>query len=131
MPFPRRLARINRRLTNPIVRPAARRLPPLALIHHRGRRSGRAYATPVLAFRSGSTVVVALTYGPDTEWVRNLLAAGGGELEQRGGRHTVHAPRVVPTREVQDSFPNVVRLALRLLRVRSSLRLDGDATGGG
>ena len=44
---------MNRWLANPVARPIARRLPLLALVHHVGRTSGRRYATPIMAFRSG------------------------------------------------------------------------------
>jgi deazaflavin-dependent oxidoreductase (nitroreductase family) len=83
--LPRRLARLNRVVTNPIQRRYAWVLPPWAILVHRGRRSGRLYRTPVMAFISGRMLAVPVLYGERSDWVRNLLAAGGGEVV-RGGR---------------------------------------------
>ena len=122
MPFPRTLARFNRRVTNRVARRVAGRVPPLAILEHRGRRSGATYRTPVMAFPAGDGVVIALTYGPETDWVRNVLAAGGCEMEQGGRRVRLTDPRL--TRGDPDpSLPAPVQLALRLLRVRDGMRL--------
>ena len=51
MPIPKAVARVNLRLTNPILMPLARRLPGFAVVTHVGRRSGKAYRTPVNLFR--------------------------------------------------------------------------------
>jgi deazaflavin-dependent oxidoreductase (nitroreductase family) len=53
-------------------------------VTHIGRRSGKAYQTPVNVFRDGDRYVFALTYGPGAEWVRNVVAAGGCEIRTRG-----------------------------------------------
>src|SRR3954452_3417920 len=49
---------------------------PFALVRHVGRRSGRAYATPLVVARVAGGFVVELTYGPDVDWYRNITAAG-------------------------------------------------------
>lgn len=85
MPLPAWLARFNRMVSNPVLGPAAARLPYCGVIVHRGRRSGRLYRTPVNAFPVDEGFVVALTYGRETDWVRNVLAAGGCEMVHRGG----------------------------------------------
>jgi deazaflavin-dependent oxidoreductase (nitroreductase family) len=93
--MPSWLPAANRRVFNPVVRLWASWLPPLGLIVHRGRRSGREYRTPVLAWRSGSTLAVVLFYGADVAWVRNVVAAGGGELIRGRRRSRFGEPRVV------------------------------------
>lgn len=123
MPLPIWLGRVNRRLTNPVLGPAASRLPGFALIHHRGRVSGRSYRTPVNAFRTADGFVIALTYGPATDWVRNVLASGGCEMEHRGGRVRLSSPAVVGTSEARTAIPGVVRGFLDLLGVRDFLTL--------
>jgi deazaflavin-dependent oxidoreductase (nitroreductase family) len=94
--IPRRVARINRAATNRILGPLARVLPGLGVVIHRGRRSGREYRTPVNVFRTPDGYVIALTYGVG-DWARNVLAAGGCDLEMR--RHVV---RLVDPRLVRD-----------------------------
>ncbi|MEA2525641.1 MAG: hypothetical protein QOF73_2868 [Thermomicrobiales bacterium] len=128
MPFPRSLARINRRITNPVARRFAGRVPPFAIVVHTGRRSGREYRTPVMAFRSPEGFVVALTYGPDADWVRNVLAAGGCSLEYCERRVTLTEPRLTGMSEVERLLPRLVRLVLRLLRVDDFLLVRRTAS---
>ncbi|HEY7068268.1 MAG TPA: nitroreductase family deazaflavin-dependent oxidoreductase [Chloroflexota bacterium] len=128
MPLPRALARFNRRVTNRFFmrRPAWLRPPGFAVVVHRGRVSGREYRTPISAFRRRGGYVVALTYGPRAEWVRNVLAAGGCGLERHGRRLRLTNPRVVrdPARRL---VPLPVRLVLRLLSADHFLLLDAAA----
>ncbi len=124
MPLPRALARLNRRVTNHVLGPLAARLPAFAIVVHRGRVSGRQYRTPVNAFRRpGGGYVIALTYGPDSQWTRNVLAQGGCTLEIRGRRVEASNPRVVrdPTHRLA---PAAVRPVLRLLGVDLFVVLD-------
>ena len=94
MPVPRVIARLNRARLNRLVRPVAPYLPTLGVVVHRGRKSGREYRTPVNVFKYEGGYVVALTYGLDTEWVKNVLATGGAVLETRGARFSVSEPRL-------------------------------------
>lgn len=127
MPFPDRLARLNRRVTNPLVGTVAGRLPPLALVVHRGRRSGRVYRTPVLAFPDGSGFVVALTYGPDRDWVKNVRVAGGCALIRGGREIALGRPEVVGEEIGLPLLPAPLRTVVRRLRVIAFLRLrPGD-----
>jgi deazaflavin-dependent oxidoreductase (nitroreductase family) len=87
VPFSKRLAHFNRRVTNRITRHIAWWAPGFAIVIHVGRRSGRVYRTPVNVFRGDGRYVFALTYGRDSDWVRNVLSAGGCEMETR--RRTV------------------------------------------
>ena len=84
MPAPRWLARINLHVTNRLLGPLATRLPGMAVVMHLGRKTHRRYRTPVLVFRRGSRLIIALTYGRESQWVRNVLAEGGCELETEG-----------------------------------------------
>jgi deazaflavin-dependent oxidoreductase (nitroreductase family) len=94
MQVPRRVARFNRAVNNPIQRQWAWLLPPWALIVHRGRRSGRLYRTPVVASVRGGRLRVAVLYGERSDWVLNLLA-GGGQVVRRGRTYTVIESRLV------------------------------------
>jgi deazaflavin-dependent oxidoreductase (nitroreductase family) len=128
MPIPMAAARLNRRVTNPILSWLAARRPPLAVVFHRGRRSGQDYRTPVLAFLAGGEIVIALTYGPEVDWLRNVLAAGGCRLVYGGRVMTLVQPRLVTLAAPPASVPAPVRLALRLLRVDHYLLLTPDRT---
>ncbi|MBV9212796.1 MAG: nitroreductase family deazaflavin-dependent oxidoreductase [Actinobacteria bacterium] len=97
MKLSRGVARFNRLVNNPLQGIYAWLLPPWAVLLHRGRRSGRSYRTPLLAFRRADALIIALLYGTESDWLRNLDAAGGG-LVVRGGRtYAIGVPRVVET----------------------------------
>src|SRR5579864_611651 len=77
------VAAFNLAVTNRITSRFAARLPGFGMLTHVGRKSGRVYRTPVNVFRAPEGFLIALTYGRDSEWVRNVLAAGGCKLETR------------------------------------------------
>jgi len=122
MVLPRRLARFNRVVTNRVTGPLAGRLPGFGVIIHRGRRSGRVYRTPINIFRTSDGYVAALTYGV-TDWARNVLAAGGCELEIRGRRVPLPRPRLVHDPTCGD-MPPVVRQFVGVIGVTDFLYLD-------
>ncbi len=107
---------------NRISRRFAGWLPGFALVRHVGRRTGRIRETPVNIFRAGERYVIALTYGSDVQWLRNVFAAGGCELKMRGRTVRVGEPELVvdPRRRL---MPQPVRAFLGLLRVREFLLL--------
>jgi deazaflavin-dependent oxidoreductase (nitroreductase family) len=123
MPMPRRLARFNRRVTNRVARRFAGRVPGMVVIEHRGRRSGRAYRTPVNAFRVPGGYAVALTYTSASDWVQNVLAAGGADVVHRGQRVRLGEPEVLRGHDARALLPTPVRAALRILRADEVLRL--------
>lgn len=118
----RRVARFNRAMFNPVVRPVLAWLPGFGVVRHRGRRSGRWYRTPVSVFRQGGEHVIALTYGSGADWVGNVTAAGGCELRTRGRVVRLVEPRIVRDPAMPD-VPAVVRPVLRALRVSEALHL--------
>jgi len=123
MPIPHRVARWNKAGLNRVVRHVAPWAPGLGLVVHRGRRSGREYRTPVNVFPADDGFVIALTYGADnTDWVKNVVAAGGCELRTRGRVFRVDSPRVY-----HDETRRGIRLAerqmLKLLGVADFLSL--------
>lgn len=124
MPLPRRVAEFNRYVTNPLARLVADWMPPFIMIEHRGRRSGRLYRTPVMGWVDGDELIVALTYGPGVEWIKNLDAAGGGAIVRRSRRWLVGAPRVERGIATAPAIPGPVRRFLSLTGVDDYLRLQ-------
>jgi deazaflavin-dependent oxidoreductase (nitroreductase family) len=66
----------------------------MGVLRHRGRRSGRSYQVPLMVFGGDPTWYIVLTYGPNRDWVKNLEAAGGGELIHRRRTVRVTNPRM-------------------------------------
>lgn len=124
MTLPRRLARLNRHALNRLIRPVARYLPGFGVVHHRGRYSGRRYATPLNVFVDGDRFVIALTYGADTDWLRNIMDEGGCGLDHRGQRVRLADPQLITTEEGMAAMPPPVRAMLRALEVTEFVRLQ-------
>lgn len=104
MPIPKAVARWNKIGLNRVTKHIAPWAPGFGLVIHCGRRSGRRYETPVNVFPSEDGYVFALTYGPDTDWVKNVTAAGGCDLVTRG--HSVH---LVSPRLFHDETRSAIR----------------------
>jgi deazaflavin-dependent oxidoreductase (nitroreductase family) len=122
MPIPKVVGRWNKAGLNRLTRHIAPWMPGLGVVSHRGRRSGRRYQTPVNVFRAGNGYVFALTYGPDTDWVKNILAAGGCELRTRGQAIQLGSPRLFHD-ESRSGIRPVERQVLRILDVADFLSL--------
>jgi deazaflavin-dependent oxidoreductase (nitroreductase family) len=123
MPAPRSLARFNKRFTNRLISKVAGYLPGFAIVSHVGRKSGRIYRTPVNAFRTDGGYIIALTYGAQSDWVKNVLAAGSCELETRGRRVRLFDPCIV-TDESKGWAPLPVRLILNRIDAPQYMRLS-------
>lgn len=125
MSFRRGVARFNRRYANRVVGGVLSRLPGFGLVHHRGRRSGKQYRTPVKLFVSGSDYLISLPYGAESDWVRNVLAAGGGELTTRGQRERLQSPRLRVDAEPPE-LPAAIRALQRRLGITEHLIVTPD-----
>jgi deazaflavin-dependent oxidoreductase (nitroreductase family) len=124
MNLPRFLRGVNRVFTNPLMRSFAWLVPPLAVVHHVGRKSGRAYRTPVVAFASAKGFVIPMTYGRDVDWARNLVAASGGEVEQQGRRVALRNPRIVDFGAAEPHLPAALRAFFRAVDLPGYVLLD-------
>ena len=122
MALPRWLARFNVAFTNRLMLPVAGVLPWFGIVEHVGRRSGHRYRTPVNVFRRGDRYLFALTYGPESEWVHNVVAAGGCALVSRGRRTALVDPRRFSDPRRRE-MPWVVRIGLGVLNVSEFLEL--------
>jgi deazaflavin-dependent oxidoreductase (nitroreductase family) len=109
MHIPRFMRRVNRVLTNPVLGMFAWVVPPLAVVHHFGRKSRRSYRTPVVAFRSAAGFVIPMTYGRDVDWALNIVRAHGCELERLGRRVTLRNPRIVNLETAEHRLPAALR----------------------
>jgi deazaflavin-dependent oxidoreductase (nitroreductase family) len=117
------VAAFNLAVTNRITSRFAARLPGFGIVTHAGRKSGKVYRTPVNVFRTSERFLIALTYGRDSEWVKNVLAAGGCQLETRNVQYRLSEPTVAhdPTGR---RFPLFVRIVLRLIGANDFMQLS-------
>jgi hypothetical protein len=82
----------------------------------------------LVAFRTEAGFVFTPTYGPDADWVRNVLAAGSFQLDKRGEIYDVENARLITREEAWPYLPRLVRLAMRILTVRWYVRADTSQT---
>ena len=87
-------------------------------MRHVGRRTGRAYETPLLLARLGDDFVAELTYGPDVAWYRNVVAAGRCTVLDRGVEYQIRRIEPCDTSVGLRAFGNPAALVLRVLRRR-------------
>src|SRR4051812_15341265 len=110
------------RFVNPITRLFAGHVPGFGVLTYKGRKSGKTYNTPLNVFRRQGDYIFFLTYGSDTDWVKNVLAAGECGILTRGRQIRLTRPEIItdPTRSL---FPAHVRLVGRLVNVTEFLRM--------
>ena len=95
--WPKQVARFNRMVTNRTIGRLANvlKIPTFGYVIHVGRKSGKVHRTPVNVFRIRDGFLFGLTYGRDTEWVKNVLAAGRCAVETRGRVYELVDPAFV------------------------------------
>jgi len=133
---PSRLVRVVIRpltkVLNPVMMTMAgrRHIRMAAQVRHVGRKSGRPYVTPVGAQRAGDTFVIPLTFGNQSDWSRNVRAAGGCTIRLNGVDYQVHQPELADRTQaaalVRAAFNPVMRTAFRALGIRQVLLLTLD-----
>lgn len=94
-----------------------------SVILHRGRVSGRSFETPVGAVATDDGFVIALVYGPRTQWLQNVLAAGSATIVHDGQTYRVDQPRLVAMAEVAARFTAGDQQGFRVLGVDQALRV--------
>jgi deazaflavin-dependent oxidoreductase (nitroreductase family) len=109
MQLPQWLARFNRQFTNPIQRMWAGWAPTMGILEHVGRESGKPYRTPLTVFSTDGGVAVLLTYGPNRDWLKNVLSAGGGRMPRYGKTFALTDPRVMPKAEAAPAVKGLWR----------------------
>ncbi len=110
----RRIRIFNKYAMNRLLRTFANRgVGPFAIIRHVGRRSGKRYETVLWVWPTREGFVIALTYGAEVDWRRNLLAAGGGTVFWHGKLYTVGKPEALDAASALPAFPAFFRLAFR------------------
>lgn len=114
MRMPRAVAQFNSRVTNPVARSLTPWLPCLGTLEHTGRKSGRHYRTPLLVFKTRDGFVILIGYGPQTDWLKNVLAGGPTVLHKLGKAIALANPQIVSKAEAAPLITLAPRLFYRL-----------------
>src|SRR5215470_10896012 len=116
---------------NPLTRRIARSSSgPFALVRHVGRRSGKQYETPIIVQPVDDSFVFELTYGPEVDWYKNVLAAGGCTLIWHGKSYAIDKLEPLDAETGRDAFPLPAQLILRLLQRQHFVKMSVASPAG-
>lgn len=122
VPIPHVVTTFTHHVLNPLIIRAAGR-GSVGDLEHVGRSSGRVFHTPIMAFRQSDVVTIALTYGTEVDWYRNLRAAGGGRLRLGGSVLRLGPPRPIGIDDGMARIPNPQKAILPVIRCRDFIEL--------
>jgi deazaflavin-dependent oxidoreductase (nitroreductase family) len=109
---------------NPLTRGLARTsYGPFAIIRHVGRRSGKQYETPLIVAPTVDGIVIELTYGPEADWYKNMLAAGGCAVILHGKTYVIDKIELIDAETGRAAFPLPARLILRAVGLKYFVKL--------
>lgn len=94
------------------------------ILHHVGRTSGKQYDTPLGFMRVGTELAVLLPYGPETDWMRNLMESGSATITFEGETIAVDDPRVVPAEAIRYALSSSDRRFVSLFGIEDCLLLS-------
>jgi hypothetical protein len=116
-----RVARASGPITVPIARSGLISI--WGVVKHRGRRSGKQYATPIALRPAADGFVLPLPWGEGTDWCRNIRAAGGGVIVWRGTEYEVTRPEIIDVSAALPAFNAILRPIVRLTGIKKFLRV--------
>jgi deazaflavin-dependent oxidoreductase (nitroreductase family) len=125
-PRARRIVRFVAAFVNPLVLLIAGRrwMPVVGILRHRGRRTGRMYATPIGMRPLGNSFVIPRTFSENAAWYLNIKAAGGATVKYLGRTYDLVDPQVVDYPTARSAFPRYELLQFRLIGINEYLRLQ-------
>ena|SRR5438552_669420 len=113
------------RLINPLVLWLAgtRFFPLYGVIEHRGRRSGKAYRTPVVVRPTSDGFIVPMPWGESTDWYRNVRTAGECVICWKGRDYALVQPELIDPAAARASFGAFEQAIMTRLGIEHYLRL--------
>ena len=120
MPIPRAMAKVNRKVFNPRAAKSGK----WPVLIHVGRSSGQMRETPLDAHEVDGGYIFIANYGAESDWVKNILAAGKATLRIDGEEILLEAPRMVPEEEALGAFTGASKPLPTFLNVHDYLRMD-------
>jgi pimeloyl-ACP methyl ester carboxylesterase len=113
----------NKHVLNPMTMFLDRRHWFGAVLRHKGRRSGKEYATPVTAEPTEGGFVIPLSYGQGVDWLKNIWVVGRCTIEARDGTYTVGEPEEIDRAEALKAVSPRVRLMFRVFGIYRYLKV--------
>jgi deazaflavin-dependent oxidoreductase (nitroreductase family) len=120
MPVPRLIAKINKRVFNPMEMRRGKR----PVLTHLGRSSGTKYHTPLDAHPTENGFVFILMYTSACDWVKNVMAAGSAHLAVGDEEFDLVAPRLITKEEAAAVVPPETNLEPGRVKGLEYLQMD-------
>jgi deazaflavin-dependent oxidoreductase (nitroreductase family) len=118
----------NKYVTNPVMMTMAGREHWYAgVVQHTGRRSGKAYATPVVVEEAQDSVIIPLPYGTHVDWLRNVLHAGRATVRIHGRTLDAVDPVLIDAAKAEPRLSPAHRRSYRRLGIEKYLELHTPA----
>jgi deazaflavin-dependent oxidoreductase (nitroreductase family) len=109
---------------NPLTRKIAySSFGPFAIVRHVGRRSGKQYETPIIVQPFEDGFVIELTYGPQVDWYKNVLAAGGCTIHRHRKDYVINKIEPLDTSVGRAAFPLPERLILSIAGMKHFVKM--------
>lgn len=97
---------------------------PFCIIQHTGRKSGKMYKTTIQAYPIQNGFIIALTYGPEIDWLRNVQAANGCVLHYHRKAYALKNPVGMKANTALPYFPSFENAVLGFIGIEDFVRLD-------
>jgi deazaflavin-dependent oxidoreductase (nitroreductase family) len=122
-----RVKALNKHVTNRLlIHLCGREFGHFAVLSHTGRKSGKLYRIPIIAEPVEGGFVIALTYGKEVDWFKNVMAKGGCSIYWKKQEYQVFHPHFVEKEVGLLAFPKVVQAALRTAGIEYFLMLETE-----
>lgn len=113
-----RTAGLSRRMAG------TRWFPLWGVLRHVGRKSGTAYAIPIVALPTPGGFLIPLPFGDQTQWLKNLGAADRAGLRHAGREYVIERPEVIDLKTAGPSLPAWVRFTSRRVGIDRFVRVN-------
>ena len=115
----------NKYVTNKIlIHICGKKFGHFAILSHTGRKSGKVYRIPILAEPIENGFVVALTYGKNVDWYKNVRAKGSCSIYWKNQDYPLANPEFIDPEIGRSAFPSIVRAALKGAGIQYFLKLE-------
>lgn len=119
-----RLRVFNKHFTNKLlIHIAGRSFGHFAILTHTGRKSGKLYRIPIIAEPVQEGFVIALTYGKQVDWYKNVSASGSCTLYWKNRQYSLGNPIFIDQEAGLSAFPRLLRRSLRRHNITYYLKL--------
>jgi deazaflavin-dependent oxidoreductase (nitroreductase family) len=120
VPVPKWVAKVNKHTFNKAEIKRGKR----PVLTHVGRRSGRSYHTPMDAHGVDGGFVFFPMYGPDSDWVMNVLAAGTASVSKDGADYDLTNPRLISRNDARQQVAAGTKMPPEKLNIDQYLQMD-------